>query len=95
MQAGAILSAMEETGLKFPLQWHGRLISFAKEGDISPLVKDAFCAFMLDDGEISFANTSSSGTYVTWQLSATIPDILTLRGLFKALENLPGVRMLI
>ena len=86
---------MEENGLNFPLEWHGRLIAFANVGDITPLIEDAFRTFRLDDAVVARANTSSSGTYKTWQLSATIPDILILRGIFKALENLPGVRMLI
>ena len=86
---------MEENVLKFPLKWHGRLIAFANVGDISPLMEDVFRSFHLDDAVVESANTSSSGTYKTWQLSATIPDPLILRGIFKALENLPGVRMLI
>ncbi len=86
---------MEENGLKFPLQWHGRLIAFANVGDITPLIEDVFRSFHLDDAIVASANTSSSGTYRTWQLSATIPEFLILRGIFKALENLPGVRMLI
>ena len=81
--------------MKFPLKWHGRLIVVAKTGDISPLIEDVFRTFHLDDSLVEQANTSASGTYKTWQLSATIPDLLTLRGMFNALENLPGVRMLI
>ena len=86
---------MEDNGLKFPLKWHGRLIAYANAGEITPLIEDVFRACHLEDASVSFANTSSAGTYKTWQLSATIPDIFTLRGMFKALENLPGVRMLI
>ena len=86
---------MEESGLKFPLQWHGRLIAFANVGDITPLIEDVFKTFHLDDAVITHANTSSSGTYKTWQLSATIPELMVLRGLFNSLESLPGVRMLI
>jgi len=81
--------------LKFPLVWHGRLVVFAKAGDISQLIADVFDKLKLDDMEITQANTSSAGTYRTWQLKAEIQDHETLNALFYNLEKLPGVKMLI
>lgn len=81
--------------LRFPLTWHGRLITHASTGDITPLIQSIYAQLALSNTEAVPANISAKGTYRTWQLRADVPDADTLHSLFSRLENLPGVKMLI
>ena len=81
--------------LQFPANWHGTLITYAKEGDISPLIQGVFDKMNLLGTEILPAHTSSAGTYRAWKLSATLPTREDMDALFGNLGALPGVKMLL
>ena len=84
-----------QSKLQFPAEWHGTLITYAKEGEIAPLIQEVFDKMNLLGTEITPAHTSSSGTYRTWKLSATLPTREDMQLLFANLCALPGVKMLL
>ena len=81
--------------LEFPLTWHGRLVVMAGTEDVADSVKRIYAVVGVTDGEVSYAHKSSKGTYETWKLDGKVHDHTMLRELFKALELLPGVKMLL
>ena len=81
--------------IKFPCRWHGSLLIFTGTPGYPDLIREVFSARGLSDCDVTNGNVSSSGKYLTWKMTAVVPDLQTLRDLFKALEALPGVRMLI
>ncbi|MBQ9368305.1 MAG: DUF493 family protein [Victivallales bacterium] len=81
--------------LQFPADWHGTLITYAKAGDIAPLIQEVFDKMNLLGTEIIPAHTSASGTYRSWKLSATLPTREDMELLFANLGALPGVKMLL
>lgn len=86
---------MNQSELKFPLVWKGRLIVQADaEGTEGEIVR-AFACLGLSDGTVGTGSVSSKGSYRSWSVQATVPDLVTLRSLFKILESLPKVKMLI
>lgn len=85
----------QETQLKFPLVWHGRLVTFAKAGDMAEIIMDVLLRMDLEAAQVMPGNTSSNGTYRTWQISAKVLDQDMLHALFFNLEHLPNVKMLI
>lgn len=87
--------SFDSSQIKFPCVWHGSLMVHSGTPDVESSIRGVFASMCLNDAEISSGHVSKNGTYVTWKLSCTVPDLLTLRGLFHGLESLPGVRMLI
>ena len=81
--------------LKFPLTWHGRLVMVAGAENVEDSVRRIYAAVGVTEGEVSYAHNSSKGTYETWKLDGTVHDLSMLHELFKALELLPGVKMLL
>ncbi|GEM_PF-3271022 len=87
---------MDSELMQFPVQWHGRLLMHAEAADVEAAVKRIYVVLGLVDGAtIAPGRKSSNGRYVTWQVSAVVPDQATLRQLFTMLESLPGLKMLI
>ena len=86
---------MISESLKFPVQWHGRLLMHAEAADVAAAVQRIYLALGLAQGTVDLGQKSSGGRYVTWQVSAVVPDPGTLRRLFAMLENLPGLKMLL
>ena len=81
--------------LKFPLTWHGRLVMVAGAENVEDSVRRIYAAVGVTEGEVSYAHKSSKGTYETWKLDGTVLDLSMLHELLKALELLPGVKMLL
>ncbi|HOG48960.1 MAG TPA: hypothetical protein PKY10_00065 [Lentisphaeria bacterium] len=81
--------------MQFPVQWHGRLLMHAEAADVEAAVKRIYLVLGLGGATIAPGRKSSSARYVTWQVSAVVPDLATLRKLFAMLESLPGLKMLI
>ena len=81
--------------MQFPVQWHGRLLMHAEAADVEAAVKRIYLVLGLGGATIAPGRKSSSARYVTWQVSAVVPDLATLRQLFTMLESLPGLKMLI
>ena len=81
--------------LKFPLTWHGRLVMVTGTENVEDSVRRIYAAVGVTEGEVSYAHKSSKGTYETWKLDGTVDDLSMLHELFKALELLPGVKMLL
>ena len=86
---------MDSELMQFPVQWHGRLVMHAEAADLEAAVKRIYLALGLGGATIAPGRKSSSARYVTWQVSAVVPDLATLRKLFTMLESLPGLNMLI
>ena len=84
-----------EEGLKFPLVWNGRVLAYSSAGDIAELITGVLERLQLPVYTCVPGNVSSSGTYRTWVIRATVPNHDTLRLIFANLERLPGVKMLI
>ena len=89
------MSSSADTELKFPLTWHGSLVTRTSAGDMRLLIQDVFASLKLTETTLERGNTSRSGTYTTWKVSAVLPDRLTMLALFTRLEQLPGTRMLV
>lgn len=86
---------MNTESLQFPLRWHGRLIMLASALAVENQVQQIFAQLELTEATIAPGQRSSQARYQTWQLSAVVPDLITLRELFHLLEKLPGVKMLL
>jgi len=86
---------MDSELMQFPVQWHGRLLMHAEAADVEAAVKRIYLVLGLGGATIAPGRKSSSARYVTWQVSAVVPDLATLRQLFTMLESLPGLKMLI
>jgi len=86
---------MDSELMQFPVQWHGRLLMHAEAADVEAAVKRIYLVLGLGGATIAPGRKSSSARYVTWQVSAVVPDLATLRKLFAMLESLPGLKMLI
>ena len=81
--------------LKFPLRWHGRLVMLAGTVGVEESVARVFQSLGVTEGEVVQANRSRNGTYETWRLSGMVHSLAMLRGMFLALEGLPGMKMLL
>jgi len=82
--------------LKFPLNWHGRLIVDINQANgIERILHQTLHGCGLRNFQVSIGSTSAKGTYRTFLLTSDIPDIMTFRAITKALSTLPGVKMLL
>lgn len=86
---------MTQPSLKFPLKWHGKLVTASEIGDVTDVVFGIFSSLALADGMIESSALSSRGAYRSWSLSATIPEHEVLKLLFDRLRTVPGVKMII
>lgn len=84
-----------EKQLEFPLTWYSSLITTAVTGDISDLVLDIFTSLNLRNAQIARGAMSAGGKYQSWKISAEVPDLNTFRQLTRALEDIPGKKILI
>jgi len=81
--------------LKFPLEWHSRLIIHTCENSPENEIRQIFASLRIDLLELKKGNLSSSGKYQTWQFSTKITNVTSYKALHHALRNITGIKMLI
>lgn len=81
--------------LRFPLEWHGRLI--VDGGDSR--TQDAICQILngagLPDFSVEQGRQSDTGRFVSFNIVCTMPEMAVFRAVGSALQQLPGVCMLL
>lgn len=81
--------------LKFPCRWFGSLMVAGGTPGTEQAARQVFADLGLLDSAVTPGHHSRTGRYETWKLNAMVPNLETLETLFRRLEALPGVRMLL
>lgn len=86
--------ATEEQELKFPVEWHYKIICAGGDGGAHDLICGVLQANGFDHVPVN-GNSSSGGKYVSYRVSVKFDDLESMRKLSRELEDLPCVKYLI
>ena len=80
-----------ESGLLFPLDWHGKVLALSDAADIPAQIVEVMRSFGIAAATVA-GNRSAQGRYLTYTVQAVIPDRAAMQQVCYALSRLAGVR---
>ena len=90
----SIMTTTETAELKFPVVWHYRIIVEQSAPDTFERICQVAEEFKLDTKPIA-GQSSATGKYLSYKLSATCRNREMLQDLSRALNNIQGVKFLL